>query len=115
MLAYVSELLLEAGAWDVYRSTVQMKKGRTGVQLTVLSVPERGPALRELMLRETTTIGLRWRLENKMALPREFAEVETRLGQGADQDCALAFRRGCQCIAGVRILPRSRRASTGFR
>jgi pyridinium-3,5-bisthiocarboxylic acid mononucleotide nickel chelatase len=81
LLAYVSELLLEAGAWDVYRSAVQMKKGRTGVQLTVLSSPERAGALRELLLRETTTIGLRWRLENKMALAREFAEVETEWGK----------------------------------
>jgi len=81
LLAYVSELLLEAGAWDVYRAAVQMKKGRTGVQLTVLSSPELAPALRELLLRETTTIGLRWRLENKMALAREFAEVETAWGK----------------------------------
>ena len=81
LLAYVSELLLEAGAWDVYRSTVQMKKGRTGVNLTVLSSPERAPALRELLLRETTTIGLRWRLENKVALAREFVEVETEWGK----------------------------------
>ena len=39
LLAYVSELLLAAGAWDVYRIPVQMKKGRTGVQMTVLSSP----------------------------------------------------------------------------
>ena len=81
LLAYVSELLLEAGAWDVYRSPVQMKKGRTGVQLTVLSSEEIAPALRELLLRETTTIGLRWRIENKMALPREFVEVSTEWGK----------------------------------
>ncbi len=81
LLAYVSELLLEAGAWDVYRASVQMKKGRTGVHLTVLSSPDLAPALRELLLRETTTIGLRWRLENKMALAREFAEVETAWGK----------------------------------
>src|SRR5208282_601191 len=81
LLAYVSELLMEAGAWDVYRSTVQMKKGRAGVQLTVLSSPELSPSLRELLLRETTTIGLRWRLENKMALAREFAEVDTKWGK----------------------------------
>ena len=80
LLAYVSELLLEAGAWDVYRSAVQMKKGRTGVQMTVLSSPEKLPALRDLLLRETTTIGLRWRLENKIALNREFAEVVTEWG-----------------------------------
>ena len=81
LLAYVSELLLEAGAWDVYRAPVQMKKGRTGVQMTVLSSPELMPALRDLLLRETTTIGLRWRMENKMALAREFAEVETEWGK----------------------------------
>lgn len=80
LLAYVSELLLEAGAWDVYRAPVQMKKGRTGVHITVLSSPEKLPVLRDLLLRETTTIGLRWRLENKTALAREFAEVETAWG-----------------------------------
>jgi pyridinium-3,5-bisthiocarboxylic acid mononucleotide nickel chelatase len=81
LLAYVSELLLEAGAWDVYRAPVQMKKGRAGVQMTVLSSPTLLPALRDLLLRETTTIGLRWRLENKVALEREFVEAETAWGK----------------------------------
>jgi uncharacterized protein (TIGR00299 family) protein len=81
LLAYVSEKLLEAGAWDVYRVSVQMKKGRAGVQMTVLCRPDLVPALQELLFRETTTIGLRWRLENKVALAREFAEVETSWGK----------------------------------
>jgi len=81
LLAYVSERLLEAGAWDVYRVSVQMKKGRSGVQMTVLCRPDLVPALQELLFRETTTIGLRWRLENKVALAREFAEVETGWGK----------------------------------
>lgn len=81
VLAYVSEKLLEAGAWDVYRIPVQMKKGRTGMQITVLCRPDLVPALRDLIFRETTTIGLHWRIENKIALAREFAEVETRWGK----------------------------------
>jgi hypothetical protein len=80
LLAYVSELLLSAGAWDVYRIPVQMKKGRTGVQLTVLASPELLPALRDLLFRETTTIGLHWRIENKISLDREFASVLTEWG-----------------------------------
>lgn len=80
LLAYVSELLLAVGAWDVYRVPVQMKKGRTGVQLTVLSSPDLVPALRDLLFRETTTIGLHWRTESKTALRREFAAVETPWG-----------------------------------
>src|SRR5215469_391114 len=47
ILAYVSELLLAAGAWDVYRIPVQMKKGRTGFQVTVLCAPDRVASLRE--------------------------------------------------------------------
>jgi pyridinium-3,5-bisthiocarboxylic acid mononucleotide nickel chelatase len=81
LIGYASDLLLAAGAWDVYRQPVQMKKGRTGVQLTVLCRPDLLPALRELLFRETTTIGLRWRFENKLALARELAEVETRWGK----------------------------------
>ena len=81
LLSYVSELLLAAGAWDVYRTTAQMKKGRTGVQMTVLCRPALVPALQSLLFRETTTIGLRWRLENKVALAREFVEAETSWGR----------------------------------
>jgi pyridinium-3,5-bisthiocarboxylic acid mononucleotide nickel chelatase len=80
LIAYVSELLLEAGAWDVYRIPVQMKKGRTGVQLSVLCHPERMVTLRDMIFRETTTIGLHWRVENKVSLAREFNEVQTEWG-----------------------------------
>jgi hypothetical protein len=81
VIAYVSEKLLAAGAWDVYRAAMQMKKGRTGVQMTVLCRPDLVPALGDLLFRETTTIGLRWRLENKIALAREFVVVETAWGR----------------------------------
>jgi len=80
LLGYVSDLLLAAGAWDVYRVAVQMKKGRTGVQLTVLCHPDLVAALRDLIFRETTTIGLHWRVENKIALDREFHKVQTQWG-----------------------------------
>ncbi len=80
LLAYVSDLLLQSGAWDVYRIPVQMKKGRSGVQLTVLCHPDRLAALRDLLFRETTTIGAHWRIESKVALQREFTEVATQWG-----------------------------------
>ena len=80
LLAYVSDLLLQSGAWDVYRIPVHMKKGRTGVQLTILSHPDRLATLREILFRETTTIGAHWRIESKVALHREFAHVQTQWG-----------------------------------
>lgn len=81
VLAYVSDLLLECGAWDVYRVAVQMKKGRTGVQLTVLCRPDLVPALEEIIFRETTTIGLHWRLEKKQSLKRDWIETATAWGK----------------------------------
>jgi uncharacterized protein (TIGR00299 family) protein len=117
LLSYVSELLLAAGAWDVYRSPVQMKKGRTGVQMTVLCRPDLVPALRDLVLCETTTIGLRWRLENKVALAREFAEVETGWGKarikiarwpnGETANTAPEYE-DCRKIAAARAVPLKR-------
>lgn len=81
LLAYVSEKLLAGGAWDVYRVPVQMKKSRTGVQVTVLCAPSKLEELREILFRETTTIGAHWRIESKMALKREFSEVQTEWGK----------------------------------
>jgi len=80
VVAYVSELLLEAGAWDVNRVAVQMKKGRTGTQVTVLCRPDLVPTLEEILFRETTTIGLHWRLESKSSLKRDFVKVSTSWG-----------------------------------
>lgn len=114
LLGYVSELLLAAGAWDVYRVAVQMKKGRTGVQLTVLCSPDLVPTLRDLIFRETTTIGLHWRIENKIALAREFSNVETPWGpvqikvarwpSGKIANASPEFE-DCRRIAGEHALP----------
>jgi len=80
VLAYVSDLLLERGAWDVYRVAVQMKKGRTGVQMTILCRPDLVATLEEIIFRETTTIGLHWRLEKKQSLKRDWIEASTTWG-----------------------------------
>lgn len=114
VLAYVSERLLEAGAWDVYRIPVQMKKGRTGMQVTVLCAPDRVARLREMLFRETTTIGVHWRIEDKMALRREFAEVQTgwgavrmkvaRLASGAEANAAPEYE-DCRRIAAEHDVP----------
>ena len=49
--------------------------------MTVLCHPDLVPALQGLLFSETTTIGVRWRLENKVALSREFLEVRTSWGK----------------------------------
>jgi hypothetical protein len=109
VIAHCMERVLEEGALDVMCAPVVMKKGRMGSLLTVLCRPERREALEELLLRETTTLGIRVREEDRVILQRRFIEVETAFGSirvkigsrhGEDlnmmpeyEDCAQAARQ----------------------
>ncbi len=77
---YVLEKLLTAGASDAWLTPIVMKKSRPALTLAVLCPPEKESALAELILRETTTFGLRRREVGKLALERRFEEVVTTLG-----------------------------------
>ncbi len=81
LLSYVADCLLAAGASDVYRTPVQMKKGRIGTQLTILCSPANAEALQKLVFLETTTLGLRYREEEKKSLARSWISVETEWGK----------------------------------
>jgi len=78
--AYFAEKALEAGALDVFCAAIQMKKGRPGQLVTVLTPLERADALVELLFCETTTIGARSYEARRRTLAREFISVETPLG-----------------------------------
>ena len=77
---YARERLMAAGARDVWLQTVQMKKGRPGVVISVI-VPEdaRDAIIREL-LRETTTLGVRVSPVTRYEAVRESVIVQTPLG-----------------------------------
>ena len=72
--------LLAAGALDAFYTPVQMKKGRPGVLLTVITERERRTALEELLFAETTTLGVRWQEWDRTVLEREAVAVETEYG-----------------------------------
>lgn len=81
ILAHALELAMENGALDVMAAPVTMKKGRLGTLLTVLAKPENGAELEALLFRETTTIGIRRRIEERSILDRSFETVETVFGK----------------------------------
>lgn len=58
-LGFASELLLKSGALDVFMIPIQMKKSRPGTLLTVIAKPVDAEKLTELILRHTTTLGVR--------------------------------------------------------
>ncbi len=80
IIAYVTEAALERGALDVMLTPVIMKKGRPGTLLTVLCNPADSAALEQLLLRETSTLGLRIRQDRRVCLDRSHTTVETAYG-----------------------------------
>ena len=77
---YLFERLFEQGALDVTLTSIQMKKGRPGFMLQVISSPAHAHQLKEIILSETTAIGLRFRKESRMTLQREKVTVTTVWG-----------------------------------
>ena len=77
---FVMGRLFEEGAQDVWLSPIQMKKTRPGMILNVLCSPESAPRMKEILLKETSTLGLRTSRVNKLALARETLGVETPWG-----------------------------------
>ena len=80
-LGYFIETALGAGALDVFHTPIQMKKNRPGVLLTVLCSEADADRFSELILRETTALGIRRHSVDRRKLRREVATVETSLGQ----------------------------------
>lgn len=80
-VAHLAHALLERGAIDAFLTPVTMKKGRPGVLLTALADPARAGLLEELILRESGTLGVRRRREERTTLPRRTVEVQTIYGR----------------------------------
>ena len=80
ILGQFVETALTAGALDVFYTPVQMKKNRPGVLLTILCAEAEADRFCELILRETTSFGVRRTLAERRKLRREFAVVKTRFG-----------------------------------
>ena len=81
VLAYTSEKLFENGALDVFYTPIFMKKGRPAYRLSVACRKENMFVLQNIMFKETTTIGIRYRFENRTELGRENIEIDTKYGK----------------------------------
>lgn len=80
-LGYIMEKVLDQGALDVYFTPVTMKKSRPGTLITILTKPVDSFALEELLLRETSTFGVRKSEWSRRILSREFKEIQTAYGK----------------------------------
>jgi len=77
---YVMEKLLALGVMDVFVTPILMKKNRPATLLTVICQVERLPSVTHFLLKETTTLGMRWHEEERVRADREILVVQTKHG-----------------------------------
>jgi uncharacterized protein (TIGR00299 family) protein len=80
VLGHAMERAFDLGALDCYFTSVQMKKNRPGVLLSILCRDEQRASLSELLFAETTTLGIRAYQVERRALERKIVRVETQYG-----------------------------------
>ena len=77
---HVMQQALGLGALDISLTPIQMKKNRPGILLTLMCSPDDLHRFSRFLLKETTSIGLRWRFENRIKARRKIREISTSLG-----------------------------------
>ena len=78
---FIMERLFAEKALDVSLSHLLMKKNRPGILLRVIAEEEDAEKLSEIILKETTTLGVRRYPVMRKKLPREVKEIETKFGK----------------------------------
>ena len=81
IIAHVADSALQRGALDVMLTPVIMKKGRPGTLITILCAPNKSAEFEQLLLRETSTLGVRIRQDRRVCLERGHVTVPTQYGQ----------------------------------
>lgn len=82
-IAFACEMLLEQGALDVYTTPIQMKKGRPAVKLSCICRPADAEHMAALMLRNTTSLGVRMERMERRVLARSTGCAQTSWGEVA--------------------------------
>jgi len=78
---YLMEQLFAEKAADVWFTPIQMKKNRPAIMLSVLAPAHAEPRIIEIIMRETSTLGIRVRPVSRHIAQREIVEIESSLGR----------------------------------
>jgi pyridinium-3,5-bisthiocarboxylic acid mononucleotide nickel chelatase len=113
VIGHTTAKLFEAGALDVYTTSIQMKKNRPGVLLSVLAPADLVAKLEKIIFRETSTLGIRrWqacrhKLERRPhAVPTTFGSIEGKLAVLPDGGVSFSPEfEACRRIAAEKNVP----------
>lgn len=112
-MGYVLDLLFEAGVNDAFYAPIYMKKNRPAVLLQVLCHEDQLDAVKQILLKETTTLGLRYYPLTVFRAERFFLTVKTQWGdvtvkcgvyQGEIIQAAPEYE-DCKKLAGLHNVP----------
>lgn len=81
MLGYVMDKLFDAGANDVFYTPIYMKKNRPGVMLQLLCHLSKLEIIKDILFKETTTLGVRYYPISVYRLERKFQKVTSDWGE----------------------------------
>lgn len=81
VLGYTSQLLFEHGALDVFFTPIYMKKNRPAYRLSVACKEEKLETMQNIIFKETTTIGMRYRREQRKILSRKQVFIDSPYGK----------------------------------
>ena len=95
-LAFLQEQLRAAGALEVFAQPLAMKKGRSGLLLTALALPEQAAALRAIWWQHSSSLGLRENLEQRWVLPRRAVVMDSPWGPVAAKAAWTGRRWRCK-------------------
>jgi hypothetical protein len=81
IISYLFEILYLAGALEVFTQAIGMKKSRLGILLTVICPLDKQTDCETIIFRETPTIGIRHRQQQRSLLQREIVQIITDFGE----------------------------------
>lgn len=79
-LGFTLNLLMDEGALDAFIVPIQMKKSRPGYMIVVMAKEEDSDRITNLLLKHTTTLGVRKKICERTVMNREVSEIETSYG-----------------------------------
>jgi len=79
-IGFAMEQLFQAGARDVFTQPIGMKKSRAGILLSVICLPDDADRLAEVMMKHTSTLGIRRQDLSRYVLNRSEETIRTVYG-----------------------------------
>ncbi len=81
LYSYIYEKVLSEGALDIYTECIYMKKNRPANKISILCEENDLDKFVEILLKESSTFGVRYHKYNRKTLDRKFDKIDTEYGE----------------------------------